>query len=145
MKNAVRRSKVILIFFPIIFFSFFVRAYSQSNSDSSESLTLSQCIDYALKHQPLLQQSLIGVDIARTTNKINLAGWLPQANLSANFTHYLQLPSVISDSTGGKVIRTGITNTFVPAFTVSQAIFSPTLFYASKSAPLYVKQAGANY
>ncbi|HEX4371991.1 MAG TPA: TolC family protein [Puia sp.] len=142
MKNAVKRFKATFIFFlPIIFFTFSINAYSQSNSDAPESLTLPQCIDYALKHQPLLQQSLINVDITRSTNKISLAGWLPQANLSANFTHYLSLPSVVSDSTGGKVIRTGITNTFVPAFTVSQAIFSPTLFYASKSAPLYVRQA----
>jgi outer membrane protein TolC len=141
MKNAVKRSKAILIFFSIIFFSFSINAYSQSNSDTSGSLTLAQCIDYALKHQPLLQQSLIGIDITRTTNKINLAGWLPQANLSANFTHYLSLPSAISDSTGGKVIRTGVTNTFVPALTVTQTIFNPTLLYASRSAPLYVRQA----
>jgi outer membrane protein, multidrug efflux system len=142
MKNAVKRLKATLIFFlPIIFFSFAITAYSQSSSDTSESLTLAQCIDYALKHQPLLQQSLINIDITRSTNKINLAGWLPQANLSANFSHYLQLPSAISDSTGGKVIKTGVTNTLVPAFTVTQAIFSPSLFYASKTAPLYVRQA----
>jgi outer membrane protein TolC len=142
MKNAANGIKTYLIFFLfIIFFSFSINAYSQNNSDTSESLTLAQCIDYALKHQPLLQQSLINIDITRSTNKISLAGWLPQAYVSGNFTHYLELPSAISDSTGGKVIKTGITNTFVPALTVTQAIFSPTLMYASRSAPLYVQQA----
>jgi outer membrane protein TolC len=142
MKNAVKRFKATLIFFlPIIFFSFSINAYSQNNSDTSESLTLPQCIDYALKHQPLLQQSLINIDITRSTNKINLAGWLPQAYLSGNFTHYLQLPSAISDSTGGKVIRTGVPNTFVSALTVTQTIFNPTLLYASRSAPLYMRQS----
>lgn len=142
MKNAVKRFKATLIFFlPIIFFSFSINAYSQSNSDTSESLTLPQCIDYALKHQPLLQQSLINIDITRSTNKINLAGWLPQAYISGNFTHYLQLPSAISDSTNGKVIKTGVTNSFVPALTVTQTIFNPSLLYASRSAPLYVRQS----
>ncbi|HSZ86916.1 MAG TPA: TolC family protein [Puia sp.] len=142
MKNAVKRFNATLNFFlPIIFFSFSVDAYSQSNSDSTESLTLPQCIDYALKHQPLLQQSLINIDITRSTNKISLAGWLPQAYITGNFTHYLQLPSAISDSTNGKAIKTGVTNTFVPALTVTQTIFNPTLLYASRSAPLYVRQA----
>ncbi|HLY69427.1 MAG TPA: TolC family protein [Puia sp.] len=142
MKNAVKRFKATLIFFlPIYLFNFSNNVYSQSNSDSTESLTLGQCIDYALKHQPLLQQSLINIDITRSTNKINLAGWLPQAYISGNFTHYLQLPSAISDSTNGKAIRTGVTNTFVPALTVTQTIFNPTLLYASRSAPLYVRQA----
>ncbi len=142
MKNAAKGIKATFIFFlTIIFFSFSINAFSQSTSDTIESLTLPQCIDYALKHQPLLQQSLINVDITRSTNKISLAGWLPQAYVSGNFIHYLELPSAISDSTGGKVIKTGVTNTFVPALTVTQAIFSPTLLYAYKSAPLYVQQA----
>ena len=142
MKHAAKGIKAnLIIFLIIIFLSFSINTYSQSNSDTTESLTLAQCIDYALKHQPLLQQSLINVDITRTTNKISLAGWLPQAYVSGNFTHYLQLPSAISDSTGGKVIKTGVTNTFVPALTVTQAIFSPALMYASRSAPLYVQQA----
>src|ERR1700689_1247008 len=128
MKNTANAIKTNLIFFLIVgFLSFSKNACSQNTSDTSENLTLPQCIDYALKHQPLLQQSLINIDITRSTNKISLAGWLPQAYLSGNFTHYIELPSAISDSTGGKVVKTGVTNTFVPALTVTQAIFSPTL------------------
>src|ERR1700754_1827546 len=36
-----------------------------------ESLTLKECIDYAMQHQPALNRSLIGIDIAKTTNAIN--------------------------------------------------------------------------
>ena len=51
-------------------------------------------------------------------------------------------------STGGSTsgssstaTRTSYSNTFVPELQVSQAIFSPNLLYASKSAPLYIQQA----
>jgi outer membrane protein TolC len=119
---------------------------SQNNpvNDTIPSLTLGQCVDYALKHQPALQQSLINTDITRTTNAINLSGWLPQAAVSANLTHYLELPtSFIANSSGGTPVKqkSGVVNTMVPILSVSQAIFSPTLFYAARSASLYVKQS----
>ena len=49
-----------------------------------------------------------------------------------------------SGSTSGSsstATRTSYSNTFVPELQVSQAIFSPSLLYASKSAPLYIQQA----
>ncbi|MCU1617975.1 MAG: oprM 3, partial [Frankiales bacterium] len=44
-------------------------------------------------------------------------------------------------ATTSTTTRTNYTNSFVPELTVSQAIFSPSLLYASKSAPLYIQQA----
>jgi len=116
-------------------------------------LTLKQCIDYAMEHQPGVNRALINVDIAKTTNAINLSGWLPQINANGDLIHYIQQnnngSSVVSDgSTTGSTTGTTSTshsssfkNTFVPQLSVSQAIFSPSLLYAAKSAPLYVKQA----
>ena len=57
-------------------------------ADSTQSLTLDQCIDYAFKHQPALFKSFINQSITKTTNAINLSGWYPQVNLGGNFTHY---------------------------------------------------------
>lgn len=115
-------------------------------------LTLKQCIDYAMEHQPALNKARINVDIAKTTNAINLSGWLPQINANGDLIHYIQQnkngSGVISDgSTTGSTTGTTTTsrsssvNTFVPQLSVSQAIFSPSLLFAAKSAPLYVKQA----
>jgi outer membrane protein TolC len=111
--------------------------------DSNQSLTLDQCIDYAFKHQPALFQSYINQSITKTTNAINLSGWYPQINLGGNFTHYNQLPtSFTTDSTGAPVKnRSGVVNSAVPALTVSQAFFSPSLLYAAKASNFYVKQA----
>ena len=123
-------------------------SYGQSadTTGSASSLTLDQCIQYAMKHQPALNQALIGVPIARATNAINLAGWLPQVNITGNLTHYLQLPTsfVVNQSNPGSPPvqqHTGVINSFGPTLAVTQAIFSPSLIYASKTAPLVVKQA----
>ncbi|XHR96191.1 TolC family protein [Mucilaginibacter sp. UC70_90] len=126
-----------------------------AGKNDGEYLTLKQCIDYALQHQPALNKSLINTDIARTTNAVNLAAWLPQVNASGNLIHYIQQPNTgisTGAGTGGNVsttagsgstgyVRTGYANTFIPELSVSQAIISPELLYTSKSAPLLVKQA----
>jgi len=115
-------------------------------------LTLKQCIDYAMEHQPGVNRALINVDIAKTTNAINLSGWLPQINANGDLIHYIQQnngSSVVTDgsttgSTTGSATSTShssYVNTFVPQLSVSQSIFSPSLLFAAKSAPLYVKQA----
>jgi outer membrane protein TolC len=129
-------------------FSFSVCAYAQNGNgvDTGQDLTLGQCIQYALKHQPAINQALLGVPIARATNAINLAGWLPQVNISGDLTHYNQLPTSFvanQSSPGAPPVQqhTGVVNTFGPTLTATQAIFSPQLIYASKTAPLVLKQA----
>ena len=113
-----------------------------SSNNGAETLTLRQCIDYAMQHQPGINKALINVDIAKTTNAINLSGWLPQVNAQGDLTHYIQTSSTVStSSTGTSSKGSAVTNTFIPGVTVSQAIFSPSLLYASRSANLYIKQA----
>jgi outer membrane protein TolC len=111
--------------------------------DTSQSLTLEQCITYALQNQPAIKQSLIGVSIARTTNAINLSGWLPQVNGTGSVTHYLQQPTSFVTNNAGQTTtqKTGVVNSVIPELTATQNIFNPQLLYAAKSAPLYIKQA----
>ena len=139
--------------------------------NGNDFLTIKQCIDYALIHQPLINQAIINVDVARTTNAIALSSWLPQVNATGDAIHYIQQSAytgaVVSNgsttstgtttttgsSTGGTTTTTGsgtsngtttrqsASNSFIPELTVSQAIFSPSLLYAAKSAPLLVTQA----
>jgi outer membrane protein TolC len=121
-----------------------VFAQAGEGRDTAGALTLDQCVDYALKHQPMINQAVIGVAIVRATNAINTSGWLPQAGVSGNLTHYLSLPTnFIRNSSTGVVSqqKTGVINTFTPVLSVTQTIFNPSLLYASKSASLYVRQA----
>ena len=112
-----------------------------STGTGAESLTLRQCIDYAMQHQPGINKALINVDVAKTTNAISLSGWLPQVNAQGTLNQFIQTSSSGSSgaisSSGSSVNR----NTFIPGVSVSQAIFSPSLLYAARSANLYIKQA----
>jgi outer membrane protein TolC len=119
------------------------------DTGKNEYLTLKQCIDYAMIHQPQLNVATINIDVAKTTNAIALAGWLPQVTASGDLTHYIQQAgngSTVTTGTGTTTTtsttgRSSFSNTFIPGVSVTQALFQPSLLYAYKSAPLYVKQA----
>jgi multidrug efflux system outer membrane protein len=117
-----------------------------SSNNVSEFLTLKQCIDYAMQHQPALNESLLNIEVAKTTNAINLSTLLPQVSANGTLTHYIQQNSAensIATSTGTSTSTTytTINNTFIPQLVISQTLFNPSLLYAAKSAPLYTKQA----
>ena len=125
-----------------------VTVKDSGNGNSGEYLTLQQCIEYARQHQPAVNISQININIAKTTNLINLSTALPQISASGDLIHYLQQ----SQASTGTTTTTGGTTTgtssgsshnysFVPGIAVTQSVFNPTLLYAYKSAPLYVKQA----
>jgi outer membrane protein TolC len=121
-----------------------IAAFTQPTTppDTTQALSLDQCVGYALKHEPLINMATVNIAIVRATNKINTSGWLPQVNVQANLTHYNTLPTgFFTDS--GKIVnsKTGVVNTFTPLLTVTQTIFNPALLYAVHSAPLYIKQA----
>lgn len=120
--------------------------YAQDNTDSVATMTLDECIDYAMQHQPALNVSRIGLSITKTTNAIALSGWLPQVVGSATAIHYFTLPtSLVSDSLGivgpPRPEHTGVNNTVIPEISASQVIFNPQLLYAANTAKLYVRQA----
>jgi len=127
----------------LIFFGVHGQSQGQPSMDSSMYLTLGQCIDYAFKHQPALQQALINQSITKTSNAISLSGWYPQVSLGGNLTHYNQLPTSFFTDTSGNIVKqhSGIVNTAIPALTLSQVIFNPSLLYAAKSSHLYTEQA----
>ncbi len=112
--------------------------------DRIPSFTLQQCIDFALEHQPALQQSLIKISIAKLTNSISLSGWLPQVNTASGLTHNFQLPtnSVVSSSGGSSNFeKTGVINTSTISVNATQTIFTPSLLYAFKTKGLYLDRA----
>jgi outer membrane protein TolC len=135
--------KVLLTALLLTYFSEKGSCQPKNSQDSVPTFTLKQCVDYAIQHQPFVNQALINIDIARTTNAINFSGWLPQVNVSANFTHYFTLPTAFVKNSSGQVIeqKTGVVNTAYPTLSATQAIFTPALLYAVKSADLYIDQA----
>ena len=123
-----------------------VGAQTKKTADTTQFLTLDQCIVYAMQHQPAVLQTGIEINIAKKTNAINLSAWLPQVNLNANLIHYEELPTSFSinpQNPEGPLIQghPGVINTVIPQISATQVLFSPDVLYAAKSAHLFVQQA----
>src|SRR4051794_28030621 len=125
------RLLIIVFAFPLI-----ILAQTNTNDTVLGQANLQQCIEYALKHQPVIQQSGIDEEIANNTVKTALADWFPQVYATYNVQHALQLPtSFFPDANGNKrATRVGVRNISNVQFTVNQSIFNTDLLLAGKTA-----------
>ena len=121
-----------------IIFCFSFKGLTQSLQDAAlPNATLSDCIQYALKHQPAIQQSLIDEKIVRETIRTRLADWLPQLNLDASYQHNFQLPT---NFFGGNFVSSGSHHISAVDFAATQNIFDRDVLLALRSSG-DVKQA----
>lgn len=131
---------IILMILPI-----YIYPQNLLQPDSLKTYTLNQCVNYALEHQPFLTQSIINQSIVKTSNAINLSGWLPQLSLSGSMIHYTKLPTILTANPvpGGPPVQshTGVINTFNPEFSATETIFDAQLLSSAITAPIYVKQS----
>ncbi len=108
-------------------------------------LTLTDCLKFALKNQPALNQSLIDESIARTNNQLALSGWLPQVTGAANYQHYFNLPTAFSNVNGKlTAVGSGVNNYSIPSVTASENLFSTDVLLAVKAAKLNTQEAKLN-
>jgi outer membrane protein len=115
-----------------LFAGCFHSLYAQSTNDSlPQEATLGNCIQYALKHYPLLQQNLLDQEIADRQIKSKLSEWYPQVNLGANYQNNFQLPAV---SFAGSIVKSGTYNTSNVGFGATQNLFNRDALLASRSA-----------
>jgi outer membrane protein len=109
---------------------FFVLAQSLEKDSLLTEVTLKNAIDYAILHQPKIQQSLVDQEIVETTIKNKLSEWYPQINFNFNQQHNFIVPQTII---GGNVIKLGSENSSAGQFTVSQTIFNNEVMLVSRS------------
>jgi len=95
--------------------------------------SLENVIQYALKHYPLIQQSLIDEETTNFQIKSKLADWYPQLNFNYNLLHNFVLQPSYSSQLGG-VFRFGVINTSLGQFALSQTLFNKDVLLAAKSA-----------
>ncbi len=108
-----------------------ITSFAQQRADSlSGSVTLEQCIDFALKNQPAVQQSLIDEEIGERNIRLALSGWYPQVRGEANLSHYLKQPVSILN---GAQVRFQPANSSNFLLQGDQAIFNNDLLLASKA------------
>ncbi|MBS1626885.1 MAG: TolC family protein [Bacteroidetes bacterium] len=136
MKQIILKVNVIISCF------FCTQVKSQQSKDSVlQQATLSACIQYAIKHQPVIQQSLLDEVITEKTIQTKLADWYPQLNFNYNLQHNFQLPTAYFN---GNYIPTGTFNTSNVGLGLTQNIFNKDILLASKTANIVRSQSKQN-
>ncbi len=110
-----------------------------------QTLTLQDCIDFAMKNQPAVNQAYIDKAIAHDNQAIAIGSWLPQVVGNANYVHYLQLPTSFLRTNGTLTpVKTGVNYTSLPQLTVNQNLFNNDALLAGRIAKLYMSAADEN-
>src|SRR5215467_10261757 len=112
-----------------------MQAGNYATAQTSDSLlldaSLQNCVQYALKRRPLVNQSLIDERIADKEIKVKLSDWLPQLNLYANYQNNLLLQTT---PFGGQLLNIGTYNSSTAQFALTQTIFDRDVLLARTSA-----------
>lgn len=116
----------IFLIFPSALFA------QQSNNDSTlQDATLKNCIEYAVRHNPDIQNAAINEAIVETSIQSKLADWYPQINFAYNLQHNFHLPT---SNLNGNITQTGTYNTSGLNLGATQNIFNSDLLLASRTA-----------
>lgn len=103
----------------------------QGNDSVLISATLDNIIQYTLKHQPVVQKSLLDEQITRSQVNSKLADWYPQVDFDYNLQHNFQLPTTVFE---GQVIQLGNGNTSTGQFNYTQNILNSDLLLTATTA-----------
>lgn len=115
------------------------RCFAQNVSDSVlQNATLISCVQYALAHQPVIQQSLIDEDITEKSIRSRLADWYPQISLSYNLQNNFRLPTSYFASS---YIQSGTYSASNLGVNATQNILTRDLLLANKTAGDVRKQS----
>ncbi|MDX5480712.1 MAG: TolC family protein [Hymenobacteraceae bacterium] len=107
-----------------------------AQSAATDSLTLEQCVSYALENREAVEQALIDEAIGEREIKARLSGWFPQVAARYGGTHNIKLQQ---QPFGDQIVTLGQKYTSNVAFEATQAIFSSDLLLASR-ASRFVRQ-----
>lgn len=108
----------------------FVHAQQNLQDSLLQDATLPNVIQYALKRQPLIQQSLIDEKTTELQIKSKLADWYPQVNFNYLYQHNFQVQTSVI---GGNPIKLGVDNTSAAQFSASQTIFNRDVLIANRT------------
>lgn len=117
----------------IILFLFFTiqQLEAQGKTDSLPvAATLEQCIQYALAHQPAIEQALLDERITEYEIKSRLADWYPQIGGTYNIQHNFQRQTGFFN---GVATPVGATNTSTGQLYLNQAIFNRDVLLANRT------------
>jgi outer membrane protein len=104
---------------------------AQATDSTITNATLSNCIQFALTHQPAVQQSLINQQITEAQIHGRLSAWYPQIGLGATYQNTFQLPKAYS---AGIYVDQGTFNSSTLGVTGTQNLLNRDVIFASRTA-----------
>lgn len=107
-------------------------ANAQSVKDTIlQDATLDRVVQFALTHQPVIQQSLLDEAITERQIQSKLADWFPQVNFNYNLQHNFDLPIAFFSN---NYLRTGTPNASTYGLNATQTVFNRDVLLARRSA-----------
>lgn len=108
-----------------------LKSYGQAVRDSfAAPATLEQCIQYAIRHQPAVEQALIDERITDYNIRNRLADWYPQIGFNYSLQHNFQRSTSFFN---GVPTPVGVFNSSVGQLGLSQNIFNRDLLLANRT------------
>jgi outer membrane protein TolC len=108
-----------------------VPVLAQQQGDSLlQQATLQSVIQYAITHQPVVQQAMIDERITDETIKTKLADWYPQVNFNYSLQHNFQLQTSVFNGTATPI---GVDNTSAGQFGLTQNLFTRDVLLAART------------
>jgi outer membrane protein len=124
--------KICIVVFIILGFS--VLSFSAGAQKASDTLppdaTVQACVDFALKHFPLVQQAMLDEQITDRQIKSKLAEWYPQIGLNANYQNNFQLSAIAFN---GAYVYSGTFNQSTVGLGLTQTIFNRDVLLAQQT------------
>src|SRR5258706_4657671 len=109
---------------------------AQGQSTKPDSLlteaTLENVVRYAIRYQPLIQQSVIDEEVTQATIKGKLADWYPQLNFLYSYQRNIQLQTSII---GGNPIKFWAKKKSAPQLLLTLKNFYPADLLGSNTPP----------
>ena len=131
VKEVLKFRKISWILLALLVSSASLFAQQNDSLPTLEEATLQNCIQYAIQHNPDIQNAKINEQITEAQIQNKLADWYPQVNFTYNLQHNLQLPTFIFN---GNVSHSGTNNTSGANFGLTQNIFNRDVLLASRTA-----------
>lgn len=126
------------IYISLVFLLSVSVSQAQTNDSLLQAASLQNCVQYAIKHQPVVQQSLLDEEITERQIRIKLADWYPQLNFNYNYQRNFQLSTTVF---GGNLIKIGVDNQSLGQLALTQTVFNRDVLLASRTANDVRKQA----
>lgn len=133
------RIKSYLILLPAFLISGWV------NSQEKLSLSLDQAREYAVQYNKQVENAALAVDLAQKKINESISAFLPQADLSMDYSNYLGAEMEFSFSEDTPPMSVPFNPTSNAYFTVSQMIFSGNFIVGLQMVKIYKEISGTNY